>query len=236
MVQMPGGMPGQMIDSDELASMRSGPSMWQQAKGALGGLFEQRRSGIGSREGLDPMTGFGARKQNLLQQADFAAGRRAGTYGQNQAGLVSMLEAQARGEGPSVAQRQMQDALQRNVSTQQALMASGGNARAAAQQAASLGGSIANQTGMARVQEQLGAQGLLGQTLGTFRGQDLQQMGMNDQMRQAMLQMELENAGLQQRGRLGMASELTARRGQDLGVPTSGERKLGLLSGLLGAS
>jgi len=48
--------------------------------------------------------------------------------------------------------------------------------------------------------------------------------------------MELENAGLQQRGRLGMASELTARRGQDLGVPTSGERKLGLLSGLLGAS
>lgn len=199
--------------------------------------------------GLDPsnfdLPGYSGRKSGLLQQADFAAGRQAPQIGQsgfqgNQQNLVSMLEARARGEGDSVAQRQLREGLGRNVSTQQALLATGGPAggRAAAQQAGALGGSLASQAGMLRAQEMTQAQGLLGQTLQGARGLDLQRAmgqsdaelrsrGLNDQQIARMRELELRNAEAQQRGTMGLESGRTTRRGQDLGVPTYGEMIVG---------
>ena len=193
------------------------------------------------------------RGQDLLQQADFAAGRQAPQIAGSgfrgaQSGLVGMLQQQAQGRGPSAAQGMLRDALGRNVSSQQALLATGGagNARMASQQAGMLGGSLAGQASQARVQEQLGAQGLLGQVTGQARGQDLQRQGMisdaelrsrgmNDQQIARMRQMELDNARLGLQGSMGEAADRTQRRGQDLGVPTLGEMGISGLSGLLAA-
>lgn len=186
------------------------------------------------------------RGQALLQQADYAAGRRAPQIGssgfrQSQAGLVGMLEARARGEGPSAAQMQLKDAMGRNVSSQQALLATGGAgaARQASMQASMQGGSLAGQAAQLRAQEMTQAQGLLGQFAGQARGQDLQRQGMmsdaelrsrglNDQQVARMRQMELDNARIGLQGTMGMEDQYTRRRGQDLGVPTTGEQVMGI--------
>lgn len=215
-------------------------------------LFKERGSDTPD---LDPrnfqVQGFSRRRDQLLREADFVGGRQAPTFGQSQfrgdqRGLVQMLQRQAAGQGPSAAGLQLREGLGRNVSQQQAMLASGGNARAAAQQASALGGSLSNQLAQARVQEQLGAQQMLGQTLQGARGQDLQRnialsdaelrsRGLNDQQIARLRQMELENAKLSLTGTMGLEEQRTARRGQDLGVPTTGEQIIGAASSALGA-
>jgi len=205
---------------------------------------------------LDPnnfnLPGQQQRGQDLLQQADFAAGRGAPQVGTssfrgNQQGLVNMLNARAMGQGPSVAQRQLRDAMGRNISGQQALLATGGpgGARAAAQQASQVGSSLAGQSALLRANEITQAQGLLGQTLQGARGQDqqrnvaqsdmdLRSRGLNDAQIRALREMELRNSQLGLQGTMGLESERTQRRGQDLGVPSTGERFVSGL-GSLGA-
>ena len=219
----------------------------------LGGLNPKRKSNQpGIDEGNFDLSGANGRRNSLLQQADFAAGRGApqvagSGFRGDQGSLIHMLQEQAAGRGPSAAQEQLKHALGQNVSTQQALLASGGSARAAAQQASALGGSLAGQASQARVQEQLGAQGLLSQTLQGARGQDLQRAlgqtdaelrsrGLNDQQIARLRELELRNAESQQRGRMGLEGERTARRGQDLGTPTVGEMAISAGSSILGAS
>jgi hypothetical protein len=195
------------------------------------------------------------RSRELLQQADFAAGRgspyiHGSGFRGAQSGLVQQLQARAAGQGPSVAQRQLQDALGRNVSTQQALLATGGGpgaARAASQQASALGGSLAGQSALLRANEITQAQGLLGQTLQGARGQDLQRQiamsdaelksrGLNDQQIARLRELELRNAQLGLQGTMGLEGARTTRRGQDLGVPGIGELIIGAGGSLLGAS
>tara|TARA_R110002020_G_scaffold207256_3_gene412680 strand:+ start:20614 stop:21366 length:753 start_codon:yes stop_codon:yes gene_type:complete len=205
--------------------------------------------------GIDPnnfqLQGQEGRRRSLLQQADYAAGRRAPQIGQsgfrqNQQGLMGMLEARARGEGPSVAQMQLKDAMGKNVASQQALLATGGPgaARQASQQAGAIGGSLAGQAAQLRAQEMTQAQGMLGQFAGQARGQDLQRQGMmsdaelrsrglNDQQIARMRQMELDNARLGLQGSMGLEDIRTRRRGQDLGVPTGLES---LISGAAGVA
>jgi hypothetical protein len=224
-----------------------------------GGEVEKGLSGLkrgSDAPPVDPnnfqLQGQDQRRRSLLQQADYAAGRQAPQIGQSgfrqdQRGLVGMLQQQAAGRGPSAAARQLKDALGRNVSSQQALLATGGpgSARMASQQAGMLGGSIAGQTAQARVQEQLGAQQLLGQAIGQGRGQDLQRQGMmsdaelrsrglNDAQIARMRQQELDNARLGLQGTMGLEDIRTRRRGQDLGVPGTGEMLISAGGGLLG--
>ena len=194
------------------------------------------------------LQGQDERRRSLLQQADYAAGRRAPSIQQSgfrnqQQNLMGMLEQRARGEGPSMAQMQLKDAMGKNVSAQQALMAAGGNpaaARQASQQASAIGGSLAGQAAQLRAQEMTQAQGLLGQFSGQARGQDLQRQGMmsdaelrsrglNDMQIARMRQMELDNARLRLQGSMGLEQTLTQRRGQDLGVPTFGESLIGAI-------
>ena len=220
--------------------------VFNNAKSGLGALDPRRSSDVGD---LDPnnfnLPGQQQRGRSLLQQADFAAGRGAPQIGTSsfrgdQQGLTRMLQERAAGRGPSMAQQQLRDALGRNVSTQQALLATGGpgGARQASMQAGALGGSLAGQSSMLRAQEMTQAQGLLGQHLQGARGLDLQRAtaqsdadlrsrGLNDQQIRAFRDMELRNAALQQQGTMGLEGQRTQRRGQDLGVPTGGEMILG---------
>lgn len=216
-------------------------------------------------EGLDPrrtseapdvdpsnfqLQGQDQRRRDLLQQADYAAGRGAPQIGRSgfrgaQSGLVGMLQDRAAGRGPSAAQMQLKDAMGRNVSSQQALLATGGPgaARQASMQAGMAGGSLAGQAAQLRANEMTQAQGLLGQVTGQARGQDLQREGMmsdaelrsrglNDQQIARMRQMELDNARLGLQGSMGLESQYTQRRGQDLGTPTGGEHLLSALGPL----
>jgi len=223
--------------------------------GRVGGLVDD----IFKRDTNTPDLDFGnfqlqgadRRREQLLQQADFAAGRQAPGIGQsqfrgNQNNLVSMLEARARGEGPSVAQRQLREGLGRNVASQQALLATGGSARAASQQASALGGSLSGQSALLRANEISQAQGLLGQTLQGARGLDLQRQtsmsdhelrsrGLNDQQIARLRELELRNAQSGLEGSMGFEREQTTRRGQDLGVPSAGERIFSAGAGLLTA-
>lgn len=195
--------------------------------------------------------GAAGRQRRLLSQADMAAGRRdpraamSQQFRSGQQGLVGLLQQQAMGQGPSAAQLQLKNALSRNVSAQQALQATGGSARSASQQASSLGASMANQAAQARVQEQLGAQGLLSQTLQGARGQDqalnianmraqLEARGLNDAQIARLMELELRQAGMQQRGGLALEQNRTQRFSSMLGVPTAGEQILGGASSLLG--
>ena len=241
---------------DNLADL--GKSVFQPAASAAGEAAEfldpRRTSGEAE---LDPanfqLAGQGARGRSLLQQADFAAGRGApqiagSQFRGGQQSLVDLLQARARGEGPSAAQMQLRDALGRNVSTQQALLATGGpgGARQASQQASQLGGSLAGQSAQLRAQEISQAQGLLGQTLQGARGLDLQRStaqsdaelrsrGLNDQQIARLRELELRNAQIGLQGSMGLAGQRTVRRGQDLGVPTIGEQVISGGAALLGS-
>ncbi len=93
--------------------------------------------------------------------------------------LNNQLMAQTQGQGPSLAQGQFQQNLDQSIAAQQALAASarGGNIAGAQRQAAMNTGNLnlqgAQQAAQLRQQEQLNAQGLLSQTAGTQRSQDI---------------------------------------------------------------
>lgn len=100
-------------------------------------------------------------------------------FRQKQLGLANQLEAQTRGEGPSLAQLQLQDASQRNVQQAFGLAAArqGGNPalalRSAMNAQAQVGGQAALQSAQLRLAEQLQAQQALAELTGQGRGQDI---------------------------------------------------------------
>lgn len=105
------------------------------------------------------------------------------TFRQYQLGLAQQLQAQARGEGPSLAQMQLAQATDRSL--QQALGAArsglGSNpalaARTAALQASGTMGNAASQSAMLRLQEQQDAQRALAGLSGQARGMDIDTAG-----------------------------------------------------------
>ncbi len=203
--------------------------------------------------GVGSLYGFNARSGATWDAGNAAQGRgapQAGRSGfrQDQRQAIGMLQGLASGQGPSAANMQLQDSLRRNVSAQQALAASarpgesGAAQRMASQQASLLGGSLANQGANARVQEQLGAMGMLGNAIQGARGQDeslnlanvqaqLQQRGMNDQQQQAMYQQNLQNAIAAQQGGLGAQNARNSLLAAGLNTPTPGELQAALAMG-----
>lgn len=193
------------------------------------------------------LPGFERRQAGLLNRANFAAGRQAPQVGQSdfrnyQQQQLGLLSDMAQGRGPSAAENMLNQALQTNVSTQQALLASGrGNpaqARAAQQQANMAAGGLAGQVANARVQEQLGAIGQLGQAAGAARGLDqalgfgnagldLRSRAINDQAMQELLRQELQNASLQQGGQMSLQQLLEQRRQFDASQPGLFDQVLG---------
>lgn len=127
--------------------------------------------------------------RNSLNMGDANASRNA------QSALMQQLQQQARGEGPSVAQAQLRQASEENMSNAAAMAASGrgpgagGAAYQAANQQANIGQKMAGDSAMLRMQEQQQAQGQLANLSGQMRGQDLstqtiglQQQAQNDDL------------------------------------------------------
>ena len=107
------------------------------------------------------------------------------TTGAQQGTLANQLQQQANGQGPSLAQMQLQQASDSNLKNNAALIASqrGINPAQAGRQVAvsnaSQGQNLANQSAQLRLQEQLQKQQLLAQTLQGQRGLDINQQTAN---------------------------------------------------------
>ncbi len=135
-------------------------------------------------------------------------------FRRNQAGLVAQLEAMARGEGPSAAQIQMREAMDRAAAAQSSAAAGAGgrgvNAGAALRQAANNTAAIqaqgARDTATLRAQEQFNALNQLGQSVAQGRAAD---EGINqfntaqgNQFQLANLQAKLQMIGLNDEAQL----------------------------------
>lgn len=134
-----------------------------------------------------------------LQQGDGSSATEA-----RQTALADMLQQQAEGKGPSLAQLQLQQATQANNSQAASAIASqrGINpalaARMIMQNQAAANQQAAAQSAQLRMQEQMGARTMLGSALSAQRGQDISQQQANTQ-------------------RQGLAAQLLSQqRGQDI--------------------
>lgn len=155
------------------------------------------------------------------------------TLNQYQIPLADRLTALAEGRGPSAAQLQMQDALARAGSAQSSLargaanrgVGAGAAFRQAANQTAALQAQGARDAGLMRVQEQLGANQLLG--------------GVAQGMRQSGEQMNQFNAEQMNRMRmqdqLARIQALSGAAGTGTTSPGLGMQALAMLPGLLTA-
>ena len=140
-------------------------------------------------------------------QSDAASQQLAGVTGQQQA-FANQLQQQSQGQGPSLAAQQMKQMQDRNIQQSMAMAASqrGVNPMMANRNAMMLNANnaqnIAGQTAQARIQEQLNAQNMYGQQLGTMQSAGLQNQqnlfGQALQGAQLAQQGGIAQAGLQQ--------------------------------------
>lgn len=183
--------------------------------------------------------------QRVAEARQAGAGFRAG-----QADLVRQLQNQIAGKGQSVAEIQMRQATDRNLSNQAGLIASmGGNVSPGAAQAmlarqqADIAGQAAGQGALLRAQEQATAREQLGGVLGQGRGQDLMgeqlvqqytQQGMSLDQAQFLANQEMEKLITGERS--GNKQLGAARRGQDIGLIGGGASGGGAMISALAAS
>lgn len=149
----------------------------------VGGLVGGLSSGVGEAAGANSSFQAQLDPQTLAQQQAF----------------IQALQMQSAGLGPSVAQNQLNQATNTNLSNAMGMAASarGVNPALAARQAQQSGAQMnqqaAGQAATMRAQEQLGAQGMLGNQLNTMQTQNLQMQGVNANTAQANAQ---ANAGI----------------------------------------
>jgi hypothetical protein len=140
-------------------------------------------------------------------------------FRQGQMSLAQILAGQAMGQGPSLAQAQLQSATDRNLSQAMALGQSNANGQMSGltqrnimQQQQGTAQQAAQDSGALRLQEQMQAQNQLGQLLAGARGQDIglasEQAGLQNQTGLANLQ-----ALLSQRGMNDQMSQFYERQG-----------------------
>lgn len=112
-----------------------------------------------------------------------------------QQNLIQMLQAQANGTGPSIAQNQLKQATDRNIAGASSMAASGRGPGAAMgaynanNMAAQANQGAAMDSAILRSQEQMQAQSMLGAVLGQTRGQDLGMANMQIQSQMQQQQM-----------------------------------------------
>lgn len=151
-------------------------------------------------------------------------------FRRNQAGLISQLEAMARGQGPSAAQMQMREAMDRAAGAQASAAAGAGgrgvNAGAAFRNASNNTAAIQQQgardLGLMRVQEQLGAIGQLGQATAQGRAADENtnqfNAGQQNQMAQSNLAAQLQSMGINTQAQLQALMAAMGAAGPGLGT------------------
>jgi hypothetical protein len=191
------------------------------AGGAFGGpLGAVIGGGLGFAGGLFGGGGEQAKYQEQLQKLATGYGNRtapqagpASTAGNsgfrgNQAGLIAQLEAMGRGEGPSAAQMQMREAMDRAAGSQASAAAgaggrgvnAGGALRNAMNNTAAIQQQGARDTATMRAQEQFNALGQLGQVTAQGRAADEQvgmfNAGQQNNMSQFNAQQQMQMLGL----------------------------------------
>ena len=155
--------------------------------------------------------GYGNRQ---APQAGAASQANYSGFRSNQAGLISQLEAMARGQGPSAAAIQMREAMDRAAGSQASAAAGAGgrgvNAGAAFRNASNNTAAVqaqgARDTATLRAQEQMNAMGQLGQVTAQGRAADegINQFnaGAQNDMQLANLQAKLKTLGLNDEAQL----------------------------------
>lgn len=160
--------------------------------------YDERRRGV---NGEISLAGLAKSPQAQAAQAgQFQNGSFGGQYRDGQNQLIGQLQAQANGQGPSLATAQFNRSLEQGVAAQQAQANTGrGNTALAARQAAqNIGGltqGLAGQASQARQQEQLSARQQLAGVLGQARGQEIGASQFNAAQQNQRL---LANANFQQ--------------------------------------
>ena len=200
------------------------------AGGALGGLagYFGDSGQQGYQDQLKQLAaGYGRR---TAPQAGPAAQAAYSGFRQNQGGLIAQLEAMARGEGPSAATMQMREAMDRAAGAQASAAAgaggrgvnSGAAYRNAANNTAAIQSQGARDTGLMRVNEQLGAIGQLGQTIAQGRAGDegINQFnaGQQNQNSQFNVQAQLQQLGLNDEAQLRALMGAMGAAGPGLGT------------------
>lgn len=154
-------------------------------------------------------------QDNLTGNTNLAFGRTGNVYDQQQA-LAQALLAQSQGQGPSLAQMQLQDATNRNIKQNAGLISSqkGVNpalaARLIANQSAQAGQSLAGQSAQARLMEQMQAQQQLGGLYGNLAQQQLQQQQILQNAISAQNNAALGNASQMNQVNAGVANQNAA--------------------------
>lgn len=140
-------------------------------------------------------------------------------FRQNQAALISQQESMARGEGPSAATIHMREAMDRTTASGNSMAAgavgrgvnAGAALRGASNNAAAIQSQGARDTGLMRVNEQLGAMNQLGLTLHGARGADESTNKFNaaqgNEMTQANMNAQLQQYGINDRAQLQALSQ-----------------------------
>jgi len=236
------------------------PNWGQGAKGAAGGALAGGSIGGpwgaaigGAIGGIGGLWGGGGesdaekqQRQMLMDYYSKVQGREAPQMGPaaqsgysgfrgNQSDLIGRLEALSKGQGPSLAAQQFQQATDRNMAGQQAMASSGRGGPLGAFNAANnmgmLGANAAQGSAQARTAEQQMALQMLGQNISSGRGADeqtnmfntgqtneasaqnlrarLESMGMDDRAIQGILS-QLGGQNAQQQGRVGMGDQILA--------------------------
>lgn len=202
------------------------------ALGGLGGYF----GGGGDKKQSYSLPGYDERQRALNAQIGGYTGPTMGPMQQasmggefrgGQLALMQQLQAQANGQGPSLASAQFDRSLQQGMNAQLGMAQSGvGNSalnmRNAVANTGTMTQDLAGQAAMARMQEQLNAQQQLGALTTSGRGQEmqgsqfnagqfnnaaLQQGQMDMQYNLGLRELEMRNAQLQQAGMQGYAGQ-----------------------------
>ena len=183
---------------------------------------------------------YGGQLKNEALEQRARAEKRGLTAQRGQSQLISQLQQQARGEGPSIAEAQLKAASDRSLAQQLAAAQSGrgGQSTAAiqrqlAQQQATSGQEIAQQAAIARMQEQQSAQGLLANVLG-------QEQQLADQLQQSYLAQGFSIDQAQQQARADLeklkTQQFLAAQGLTAeGVAGEQKQKAAITGGLLKA-
>jgi hypothetical protein len=206
--------------------------------GPIGAAVGAGLGGLAGYFGGDPKSQYQKQLQQLAQKYGRMQAPQAGPasqagmsgFRQNQAGLVSQLEAMGRGEGPSAAQIQMREAMDRAAGAQASAAAGAGgrgvNAGAALRGAmnntAAIQAQGARDTATLRAQEQFNALQQLGQVVGQGRGQD-EQLGMfnagqQNDMTRANLQAAMQTLGISTEAELKALMAAMGMAGPGLGT------------------
>jgi hypothetical protein len=163
-------------------------------------------------------------------------------FREGQLAQIQALQQQAAGQGPSLAQLQLQQATNRNLAQQMAATAAGSapNAGLALRQGL-LGGAMASQgaagqSAQLRLQEQMDAQSQLANALQSGRGQDISFMSANDQAVQNILNQYLQQQQQERAAKIQREQTMAGIVGQQnaLGQANYGQQ-LGLFGNMLGS-